>query len=172
MIDIRSDVYSLGVMLYHALTGRFPYGIAGNMRDVLDNIMKAPPQRPRSLRRDIDDEVETMVLKCLAKERERRYQSAGELARDIRRYLSGEAIEAKRASGWYLLKKTIRHYKVPSAIAAALVIASTLFGAGMTVLYQSAATAQQDAERKAHVAEVRAQEADQAAELLRSLVQG
>src|SRR6185295_15640548 len=102
-VDLRTDVYSLGVILYQMLTGgRFPYEVVGNMRDVMDNILRAEPARPSTIRRQINDEVETIVLKCLSKERDRRYQSAGELARDIHRYLSGEPIEAKRASGWYV----------------------------------------------------------------------
>ena len=105
-VDLRTDVYSLGVNLYQMLTGQFPYSVSGRMRDVLDNILRVDPAPPRRLRRAIDDEVETIVLKCLQKDRERRYQTAGELARDIEHYLAGELIEAKRDSGWYLLRKT------------------------------------------------------------------
>lgn len=116
-VDIRTDVYSLGVVLYQMLTGKFPYEVVGSMRDVLDRIMHAEPVRPRTIRREINDEVETIVLKCLSKERERRYQSAGELARDIERYLRHEPIEAKRDSGWYTLRKTVRRYRIPVVIA-------------------------------------------------------
>ncbi|MDM8005482.1 MAG: protein kinase [Phycisphaerae bacterium] len=125
-IDIRTDVYSLGVMLYQMLTGRFPYNVVGSFREVLDRIMQAEPVRPRALRKDINDEVETIVLKALAKERERRYQSAGELARDIGHYLAGEAIEAKRDRSWYLLKKNIHRYKAPVAVAAGFVLLLTI----------------------------------------------
>src|SRR5205085_9576190 len=97
-VDVRTDVYSLGVILYQMLTGRFPYDVTGGVRDVLDRILNAAPARPSTINRQINDEIDTIVLKCLCKERERRYQSAGELARDIARYLSGEAIEAKRDS--------------------------------------------------------------------------
>lgn len=142
-IDIRTDVYSLGVILYQMLTGQFPYEVAGNMRDVLDQIMRAEPARPssirvaasvpqgqsrsRHLRRSshsgrIDDEVDTITLRCLAKERERRYQSAGELARDIGHYLSGEPIEAKRDSALYVLRKQLRRYRLPATVAAAFVV--------------------------------------------------
>jgi tetratricopeptide (TPR) repeat protein/tRNA A-37 threonylcarbamoyl transferase component Bud32 len=146
-IDVRTDVYSLGVILYQLLTGRFPYAVAGHMGDVLDNISKAEPIRPSLARRGIDDEVETILLKCLAKDRERRYQNAGELARDLRRYLAGEPIEAKRDSGWYVLRKTLSRYKVPVCVIGAFVVLLAVFGATMSVLYQRAAAAEAKSKR-------------------------
>ena len=121
-IDVRTDVYSLGVILYQMLTGKFPYDVIGNMRDVLDRIMKPEPARPSTIRKQINDEVETIVLKCLSKERERRYQTAGEVARDVQHYLAGEPIEAKRDSFGYVLRKQLRRYRVPAATAAAFVV--------------------------------------------------
>jgi WD40 repeat protein len=129
-IDTRTDVYSLGVILYQMLTGTFPYDVVGNMRDVLDRIMKTEPARPSTVCRQIDDEVETIVLKCLAKERERRYQSAGELARDVRHYLAGEPIEAKGDSTWYVLCKQLHRYRFPAAtgaVVALLLLTSCVF---------------------------------------------
>jgi tetratricopeptide (TPR) repeat protein/tRNA A-37 threonylcarbamoyl transferase component Bud32 len=135
-IDIRTDVYSLGVMLYHALTLEFPYTVTGNMRAVVDNICTQEPKRPRGLRADIDDEVETIVLKCLAKERSRRYQTAGELIRDLMRYLAGEPIEAKRDSTLYWLRKTMRRHRLPVAVAGGLILLLALFAVMITVLYK------------------------------------
>ncbi|MBC7773736.1 MAG: serine/threonine protein kinase [Pyrinomonadaceae bacterium] len=120
-IDIRSDVYSLGVILYQLLTGgKFPYQVIGNMRDVMDNILRAEPARPSTVRKQINDEVETIVLKTLQKERDRRYQSAGELAKDIKRYLTGQPIEAMRDSGWYMIRKTVRRHKIAFIVAASM----------------------------------------------------
>lgn len=121
-IDIRSDVYSLGVMLYQVLTGTFPYRVIGAMRDVLDNIVNAEPAPPSSINRAIDDEVGTIVLKCLNKEPERRYQTAGELGRDIRHYLANEPIEAKRDSFTYVLRKQLHRHRVAVGIAAGFVV--------------------------------------------------
>lgn len=116
-IDLRTDVYSLGVVLYQVLTGGFPYDVTGSLGDVFGRITRSEPTPPRAIRRDIDDEVETIVLKCLAKEPDRRYQSAGELARDIRHYLAGEPIEAKRDSAAYVLRKHLLRYRVSIAVA-------------------------------------------------------
>ena len=132
-IDVRTDVYALGVMLYQMLTGRFPYEVVGPYQDVLNRILTAEPVRPTILRREIDDETETIVLKCLAKEPDRRYQTAGEFARDIRLYLQGDAIFAKRESTMYVLQKQLRKHRtavgvvslILATIAAALVVSAT-----------------------------------------------
>ncbi len=136
-VDLRTDVYSLGVILYQLLTGgKFPYEVIGNMRDVMDNILRAEPARPSTIRRQINDEVETIVLKTLQKERERRYQSAGELARDLKRYLAGEPIEAMRESGWYVIRKTLNRYRVQTGVAVAFLALLVVFGVVSFALYQ------------------------------------
>ncbi len=166
-IDMRTDVYSLGMILYHMLTGRFPYEVTGNIRDVIDNILKAEPIRPSTIRRQIDDEVETIVLKCLSKEPQRRYQTAGELVRDIGRYLAGEPIEAKRDSVGYVFRKNLRRYRIPLAIAGAFAVVVTIGFVASLMFWrdavherdaaeqarQVARTAQTEAERQAAIAE-------------------
>jgi serine/threonine protein kinase len=170
-IDIRTDVYSLGVILYQMLTGRFPYEVAGNMRDVLDRIMHAEPDRPssvpsaahvasaprgrRSSRRGrIDDELDTIVLKCLAKERERRYQSAGELARDMAHYLKGEPIKAKRDSALYLVRKLLRRYRGHVAVGASFIAMLALSLAVSITRWRQAAAERDRAVAAELVAEV------------------
>jgi non-specific serine/threonine protein kinase/serine/threonine-protein kinase len=141
-IDIRTDVYSLGVILYEMLTGKYPYEVVGQMADVLRNIAEAEPKKPSTIRRQINDEVETIVLKALAKDKVRRYQSAENLAKDVEHYLAGEPIEAKRDSGWYVLRKTILRHRVPVGVGVAfmLVILTSLI-VSARALYRAEAEA-------------------------------
>ncbi len=156
-VDVRTDVYSLGVILYQALTGAFPYPVSGSFGTVLDNIQNAAPTLPSALRPDINDEIETIVLKCLQKDRERRYQSAGELSSDLQRYLRGEPIDAKRDSRLYVLRKQLRRYRL--AVAAVLaVFASLVIGiVGTTRATWRAQRAEADAQARA-LAETRLRE--------------
>ncbi len=121
LIDTRTDVYALGVVLYQIVCGRFPYGITGSVASVLQNIREVAPTPPSRTRAEINDELETIILRCLQKEPARRYQTAGELGRDLRRYLSGEPIDAKRDSVAYLLRKHLRRYRLGIAIGGGLV---------------------------------------------------
>ncbi len=115
-IDTRTDVYTLGVMLFQLLTGQFPYAVDGSLSAILRNITEAEPRRPSEFVPAIGDELNTLVVKALSKPRERRYQSAGALRRDVAAYLAGEPIDAKRDSRWYMLKKTARRYSAALAI--------------------------------------------------------
>ena len=126
-VDRRTDVYSLGVLLYQMLTGTFPYTVSGHAQDVIEEIARTEPTPPARHRPELNDELETIVLKCLSKDRARRYQSAGELARDLRHFQSGEPIEARRDSSLYMLKKALQRYR-PQILAAGLLLLALLLG--------------------------------------------
>lgn len=136
-VDVRSDVYSLGVMLYEALTQTYPYPIEPDTIATLRHIAETAPTPPR--RRPggklVDDELETIVLKALAKERERRYQSAGELARDLEHYLAGEPIEAKRDRAGYVLRKLLQRHRLPVGLSAAFLVTVIGLAAALAVMY-------------------------------------
>ncbi|MBI5863523.1 MAG: protein kinase [Planctomycetes bacterium] len=149
-IDLRSDVYSLGACLYQLLTGAPPFDIGSNLKSALDSILLRDPPPPSSvvpfeLRQHIDDELDTIVLRCLAKDGERRYQSAGDLARDLRRYLANEPIEAKRDSVMYFLRKTLRRYRWRVATAAAMLILLVVFAVVMAFLYRRSTQLEREA---------------------------
>ncbi len=149
-IDIRTDVYSLGVMLYQMLTGKFPYVVTGNASEVLNNIIHTNPNKPGAIRPQINNEVETIILKCIHKERERRYQTAGELSRDLQHYLEGRPIEAKRDSSWYVLRKTMRRHQVATGVIFTFLLLITASATTLLVMYRSVVSSRDqavDAER-------------------------
>ena len=123
-IDIRTDIYSLGVMLYRSLTGHWPYAVDGSLSDQIRNIKHTLPLAPSRRTRFIDPDVDTIVLTSLAKESERRYQSASALESDISAYLAGQPISARRASVWYVLRKAAGRRKALSVAIAAITIAA------------------------------------------------
>ncbi len=147
-IDIRTDVYALGVILYEMLTGHYPYPVIGNMEEVLKNIAEAPPVPPRGLwtsesgvgshtgRCPIDRPVEIVVLKALKKEPDLRYQSVGEFAKDVHNCMTGDPISAEPPNLWTLLIVSCRRHRKRYATAAAIGLLATTtaaLGAGWIV---------------------------------------
>ncbi len=150
-VDLRTDVYSLGAILFQLLTGHLPIDVGSNLRLSIDHILFREPQRPSATAggAGIDEELDTIVLKCLSKDRDRRYQSAGELARDLQRYLAGESIEAKRDSAIYVLRKTLRRYRLRVALAGAFVVLLAAFSIVMSLLYRHSVRLEHEAVRSA-----------------------
>ncbi len=127
-LDQRTDVYSLGATLYDVLTGRPPFE-GPNAYDVMKRIENDEPVAPRRRNPHIPHDLETITLKCLEKNRERRYVSARDLADDLERFLEGDAILARRASTWYRVRKKLAKRKlVFSTIGIAAAVVSALLG--------------------------------------------
>ncbi len=149
-VDTRSDVFALGTLLYQLLTGSAPFDneqrpLAELVNAIVDDVPPAPSQQthqagqpsddPAPPLADVTSELDWIVLKALEKDRERRYQSAADLAADIERFLSNRPVLAKPATAGYRLGKLIARHRWASAasiVAALALIAGSL---GTTVGY-------------------------------------
>ncbi|NQT84868.1 tetratricopeptide repeat protein [bacterium] len=120
-IDIRTDVYSLGVILFRLLVGQPPLDVSGTWYEILRRITQDDVRRPRELTRKVDGELEAILLKALAHDPKERYSSAGILAQDIENYLTGEPLLAKQRSTLYFLRKRLRKYRLRVAIGCSVV---------------------------------------------------
>ncbi len=132
-LDRRADVYSLGAVLYHVLTGRPPFE-ARSPAETMMAVLADDPIPPRRLNPRLHADVETICLKALEKDRHRRYDSARSLAEDLTRYLDGEPIGARPLSPREKLWKAVRRRPVASALAAAAVAAALLMAAVMGIM--------------------------------------
>ena len=168
VVTTTSDIYSLGVVLYELLAGRRPYMLEGKTTSEIARIIaEQPPMRPSSaviqrgedeaasdtdlsiarqssserLQRRLKGDLDTIVLKTLRKEPERRYSSAAELAEDLKRYLAGLPVKARPDTAGYRLHKFARRHWAGVAAAVAFVVLLTGFAIAMTL--QQAETARQ-----------------------------
>ena len=111
-LDGRSDVYTLGVILFELLANRLPYQLDQlPVHEVARVIEQKEPSRLGSIDKIYRGDVEIIVAKALEKDKTRRYGSAGDLASDIRRFLRGEAILARPASALYQIRKFTRRHR-------------------------------------------------------------
>ncbi|MGD9690061.1 MAG: protein kinase [Phycisphaerales bacterium] len=140
-VDTRSDVYALGVVMYELLTERLPYRFKSHsLPEAARLIREEPPIRMSTVNRSLRGDVETIVAKALAKEKSRRYQSAADLAEDIRAYLDGRAIAARQDSALYVLRKQLKRYK--EVAAATIVIVLGVLGFAIYANVQAARNAE------------------------------
>ena len=198
-VDTRSDIYALGVLLYELLTGQTPLDpktlFAAGMDEMFRMIREAEPLRP-STRLSILDEAERttvakrrqaeppklihqvrgdldwIVMKCLEKDRGRRYETPTSLAADIEHHLKHEPVTAAAPSTVYLAQKFIRRHRVGLAVAGALVL---LLAAGVVVsTWQAVRASRAEAKEKVHRqrAEAEAAKSQQVARLLKDMLGG
>lgn len=167
-VDTRTDIYSLGAIFFELLTGRPPFGHREreepNILKMLHIVREQEPQRPSSSVSDslacvrvaqcrgttpsqlaalLHGELDWIVLKTLEKDRERRYASAHELARDIQRYLAGEPVQAVPPSRWYRFSKFIRRYRWQTLATTIAFVASMVAMLGVGLGWRRAVRAEQ-----------------------------
>ncbi len=155
-IDARSDVYSLGAVLYECLT-RVPPFTGATPAAILYKTLQEDPAPVRKLNPRVHADVETICLKTLQKEKERRYASAGDLARDLRRFLDGEPILARPNSALYRSLKLIRRNRLAFAslaAAGAIVLGLAHYYSVTTAAIERAMAEQRDRQDRRRRAEV------------------
>jgi serine/threonine protein kinase/WD40 repeat protein len=146
-VDGRSDIYSLGVILFQLLTGELPF--RGSVRMLLHKVINDEPPGPRTLDSRVSRDLDTICLKCMEKDPGRRYDSASALAADLRRFLTGEPISARRIGAVERTLRWARRNRAISLLLSATIV--TLLLATATSSYfgwhaaQNAARADQQA---------------------------
>jgi WD40 repeat protein/serine/threonine protein kinase len=132
-IGPASDIYAIGALLYELLTGRPPF-MANSLQETLLRIRDAEPISPRAQNPAVDREIETICLKCLEKEPQRRYVSADALAQELERWLRREPIQARPCSTWMRVRKwTLRQPRL-AALLLISIVAIVAFVVGQTIM--------------------------------------
>jgi serine/threonine protein kinase len=144
-VDARSDVYSLGLTLYELLTLTPPFS-GSNPAELLQQVSEQEPVPPRKVNPAIPRDLETIVLKAIAREPKHRYQNAGELAEDLKRFLSDRPIRARRATPAERLGRWCRRNRAIASLVLALVVVFLGGFAAVTWKWQEAAAERQRAE--------------------------
>ncbi|KAA5541772.1 protein kinase [Roseiconus nitratireducens] len=122
LVSVASDVYSIGAVMYACLIGRAPF-IADSTVDTIRQVIERDPVPPRLLSPNVPKDLETICLKCLHKEPQRRYATAGELSDDLDRFLTGVPIRARRTGPAYRVWKWCKRRPEIAGLAASLLLA-------------------------------------------------
>jgi tetratricopeptide (TPR) repeat protein len=135
-LDTRCDVYALGVVAYEVICDRHPFDIENlGLAEAVRAIEVEQPVAPRAVAKAVAADVETIILKCLSKDKTQRYHSSAELAADLRRYLNNEPITARPPSAGYHLRKFVQRHRAVCSLVMGLVMALVVFVVLLGVQY-------------------------------------
>jgi WD40 repeat protein len=151
-VDERADIYALGAVLYHLLTGTPPYP-TGPAQDVLHQVEHADPPPLAERAPDAPPELITIVEKAMARDPELRYQSARSLADDLRRFHNGQLVSVHHYSPWVLLQRWLQRHRLLVVVASSLLLllAGTAMWSVRSIIHaRSAAEHSASAAREAH----------------------
>lgn len=129
-IDVRSDIYSLGVILYELLTDKLPYNSnsADNCSGIVQAVTTEMPQRPGGIKPSLRGDLEAIVLKALEKQPSDRYQTVLALSQDLECYFEGRPVGARRAGAMYEFRKLATRYKSRTISGIIMTLAVLAFG--------------------------------------------
>jgi len=146
-IDSRCDLYALGVVFYECLAGRRPFEGARSIAELVVQKSGSAPARPSALNPAVDRDLDVIVLRLLAADPARRYDTADALAEDLARYLDGRPILAREDSVVYVVGKQLRRHWIASGAAAALLVTIVASSVALAFLYANAERARLRSER-------------------------
>lgn len=148
-----TDIYSIGAILYHCLTGRPPFEGPTAIK-VIQEVINSNPRRPSEFAPHLDRDLDVICLKCLEKDAARRYSSASALAEDLERWQRGEPISARPAGSLETFVKLLRRHPLPSALAAVALFASLVGATGVALQWHRAERALRTAEERLYAADI------------------
>lgn len=160
-VDLRSDVYSLGVILYELMTDVLPFSPKRQSpQDLARGICAGDLPDPDGIKCGMSRDLAAVVLKALSKEPGGRYQSALALSEDIERYLTNQPVSARPLSTTYQIRKLVARHKIPFALGITLCLFGVGFGIWMSALYARTLRAEQLAQTRLAAMEVAMQRAE------------
>jgi len=145
-IDVRSDVYALGVILYELLVGKLPYDLKKRaLHEVARIVQEDEPTPLSALEKTLKGDVAIITGKCLQKDRTQRYSGASELAVDVSRFLAGEPIAAAPPSFWDALRRVARRHRAAAAATVGIVVSLVAAVVGVSAFAIRAERAREEA---------------------------
>jgi WD40 repeat protein/predicted Ser/Thr protein kinase len=167
-VDTRTDVYALGVLLYEILAGKPPIAVKGrSIPEAVRAIAEDSPTKLGTLDRDLSGDLEAITGQALEKDKNRRYQSAAQLAEDLRRWLDGQPISVKQDSAFYVLLMQARRYRHFVVVIATTLVAIVAFAVFAAVQAERESTSRRNAEAALKDSEIQRRRADGAVEQYR-----